>query len=45
MEEPVKTPKQRQGEKEAEHEQEHVYRKGYHNPRCLKGVAGIVCLS
>jgi hypothetical protein len=34
--EPVKTPKQRQREEEADHEQEHEDMKGHKNPRCLK---------
>jgi hypothetical protein len=34
--EPVKTPKQRQREQEADHEQEHVHMKRHQNPRCLK---------
>ena len=32
--EPVKTPKQRQREEEADHEQEHM--KGHNDPRYLK---------
>jgi hypothetical protein len=43
--EPAKTPKQRQSEEQAEHEQEQEEMKGHQNPRCLKGVAGIVCFS
>ncbi len=34
--EPVKTPKQRQKEQEADHEQEYKYMKGHTDPRCLK---------
>ena len=31
---PVMTPKQRQREKEADHEREHVHMKGHIDPRC-----------
>jgi len=34
--EPVKTPKQRQREKETDHEQTHEHVKGHQNPRCLQ---------
>ncbi len=37
--EPAKTPKQRQREEEANHEQEQEGRNGQKNPRCLKCVA------
>jgi hypothetical protein len=37
--EPAKTPKQRQREDEADHEQEQEHLKGHKDPRCLKCVA------